>query len=97
MFGILLSALSSIMGTVLTAVLVKFVVFAGLLAVTVGFIAVLTASGLLPSVSSVLGGLGGLPSSVLYFLQVFRFDLAVSMCLSAYAARFFIRRIPLIG
>lgn len=97
MFGILVSALSSILGTVFTAVLIKFVVFAALLAVTVGFIGVLTASGLLPSVSSVLSGLGGLPSSVLYILQVFRFDLAVSLCLAAYAARFFIRRIPLIG
>jgi hypothetical protein len=39
MFGILVSALSSILGTVFTAVLIKFVVFAALLAVTVGFIA----------------------------------------------------------
>jgi hypothetical protein len=97
MFGILVSALSSILGTVFTAVLIKFVVFAALLAVTVGFIAVLTASGLLPSVSAVLSGLGGMPSSVLFFVQVFRFDLAVSYCLAAYAAKFFIRRIPLIG
>lgn len=97
MFGIVLSALSSMLATVFNAVVVKFVVFSALLAVTFGLIPLLTTSGLLPSVSSVLSGLGGLPSSVLYFLQVFRFDLAVSLCLAAYAARFFIRRIPLIG
>jgi Protein of unknown function (DUF2523) len=97
MFGILVSALSSILGTVFTSVLIKFVIFAGLLAVTVAFIAVLSASGLLPSVSSVTGVLSVLPSSVLYILQIFRFDLAVSLCLASVAARFIIRRIPLIG
>lgn len=40
---------------------------------------------------------GGIPAGVLYFLDPFRLDLGIPMILAAYAIRFIIRRIPVIG
>jgi hypothetical protein len=57
----------------------------------------LTSAGILPDVNSVMSSLGGLPSFSIYILQLFRFDLAIKLCLAAMATRFIIRRIPLIG
>lgn len=97
MFAILVSALNSILGFVLRSVIVKFVLFFGLFFITTEFIQVLTSSGLLPSASSLSGLFGGIPSAVWYFLNLFSFSTGVSALVSAWATRFIIRRIPVIG
>lgn len=97
MFGILVSAFNSVLGFVLRGVVVKCVVFGALFAVVTGFVAVLQSAGLFPSASSLSGAFGGIPAGMWYFLDLFRFDVGIPMVLSAYGARFIIRRIPFIG
>ena len=97
MYGILLSAFNSVLTFVLRSVLVKFVLFFGLFFVTTEFIQVLSASGLLPSATSLSGVMGGVPSAVWYFLDLFSFSVGFSALLSAWVTRFITRRIPLIG
>lgn len=97
MFGILLSALNSVVGFVLRSAIVKFVVFFGLFFITTEFVDVLAASGLLPSASSLNGVFGGVPAGVWYFLNLFNFTTGVSALVSAWTTRFIIRRIPIIG
>ena len=45
----------------------------------------------------VRGLLSDVPDQVAYFLRMFRIDLAFKMVFSAYAVRFLIRRIPVVG
>lgn len=97
MYGIVLSALNAALGPLLSALFIKAVLFTALSAVVLFVIAGLTAAGILPDVASVLAGLGTLPSFTIYILQLFRFDLGVSLGFGAIATRFIIRRIPLIG
>jgi len=97
MFGILVSALNVALGFVFRSVIVKFVIFFALFFVVAGFVEVLQASGLLPSAGSLNGVFSLIPSSVWYFLDLFKFSLGFSMVVSAYVARFIIRRIPVIG
>ncbi len=97
MFGIVLSALNSVLGFVLRSVIVKFFVFFALFFITTEFVQVLGSSGLLPNASSLNGVLNGIPSAVWYFLEVFNFSTGFSALVSAWATRFIIRRIPVIG
>lgn len=95
MFGIILSALNSILGFVLRSLLVKFFVFFGLFFVVTEFMDVI--GHLMPSGSSLSSSLGGIPSAVWYFLDLFNFSMGLPAVVSAFATRFIIRRIPLIG
>lgn len=95
MFGIVLSALNVAVGFILRSVVVKFVVFFGLFFVTTEFVSVL--SSLLPDSSSVAGALVGIPAGVWYFLDLFNVTAGIPLLLSAWATRFIIRRIPVIG
>lgn len=99
-FGILVSAFNSILGFLLLSVLIKFVAFFALFFIVKEFIAVLVSTGIFPAAdksSAVTSALSGIPSSVWYFLDIFSFSTGVSTVISAYATRFIIRRIPLIG
>lgn len=95
MFGIVLSALNVALGFIFRTVLLKFVVFSVLFFIVTEFISVL--AGLLPGSASLTGALGGIPSGVWYFLDLFNVTLAVPLLLSAWVTRFTIRRIPIIG
>lgn len=97
MFGILLSAFNAVLGFVLRSVIVKFVVYFALFFITTEFIEVLTTSGILPSASSLSGALGGIPSAVWFFLDLFNISFGLPVILTAYVSRFIIRRIPIIG
>lgn len=97
MFGILLSAFNVILGFVFRSIMVKFVVFFALYFVVTGFVSVLTNSGLLPDAASLSSSLGGIPSSVWYFLDIFGVSYGLKIVVSAMVARFIIRRIPFIG
>lgn len=95
MYGILLSAFNSVLGWLVRSVLVKFAVFFALYFITTEFVEVI--SSMLPTGGAVTGALSSLTSSTWYFLDVFMFQTGLSMVVSAYATRFIIRRIPVIG
>lgn len=95
MFGILVSALNTALAFVLRSLLVKFVVFFALWFITTEFIAIL--APLLPNASALSSSLGGIPSAVWYFLDLFNVSAGVPILLSAWVTRFIIRRIPIIG
>jgi hypothetical protein len=97
MFGIVLSALRTFLGPLLTALFIKGLVFTALFAVVSLAVSALSASGVLPSISSITAGFGSLPSMTVYMLVLFRFDVAFPSICAAAATRFVIRRIPLIG
>lgn len=95
MFGILVSALNTALAFVFRSVLVKFAVFFSLWFITTEFIAVL--SPLLPNSAALSSSLGGIPSAVWFFLDLFNVSAGVPILLSAWVTRFVIRRIPVIG
>jgi hypothetical protein len=95
MFGILLSALNSVLGWLVRSVLVKFCVYFALYFITTEFVSAITS--LMPSASSVNGALSGIAADTAYFLDVFALPTGLSLVVSAYATRFIIRRIPVIG
>lgn len=98
MFGILLSALNAVLGTVFRQVfqilVVKFVLYTVLFLIATVFVSLIQQAGILPTVAQVQAGLSNIPPSVGYFLDMFNFYYGASLVLSAYATRFIIRRIP---
>lgn len=97
MFAIMSSVFNAVLGFVFRSLIVKFVLFFGLFFVTTEFVQVLVSSSLLPSASSLNGVFGGIPSGIWYFLDLFNFSMGFSTALSAFVARFIIRRLPVIG
>lgn len=95
MFGILMSAVSSAFGFLLRSVLVKFAVFFALFFITTGFMGYLVT--LLPTASSITGTLGQIGSGTWYFLDLFGFSYGFPLVVSAWALRFMIRRMPVVG
>jgi hypothetical protein len=95
MFGILTSALFGVLGWLVKSVLVKFGIFFALYFVTTGFTSLIL--GLLPDGSSVNGALSGIGQATWFFLDVFMLQTGLSVVIAAYATRFIIRRIPIIG
>ena len=95
MFGILLSAFNTVLAWLVRSLLVKFVVFFALYFITSEFVALIV--GLLPDGSSINSTLSGIGSATWYFLDVFQVTTGISLIVSAYATRFIIRRIPVIG
>jgi hypothetical protein len=95
MFGILLSAVNVALGWVFRSLLVKFGVFFALYFITTEFVGLIV--GLIPDPSSVNGVMSGIGSSTWYFMNVFNVTQGLSLVVSAYATRFVIRRIPVIG
>lgn len=95
MFGILLSALNSVLAWVFRSLLVKFVLFFGLYFITSEFVAFIAA--LLPNASAINGALSGITAGTWFFLDAFQLPMGISAMVSAYATRFIIRRMPVIG
>lgn len=95
MFGILLSALNSVLAWVFRSLLVKFVLFFALYFITSEFVGFVVA--LLPGTSAVDDALSGIGATTWYFLNVFEIQAGVAMVVSAYVTRFIIRRMPIIG
>lgn len=101
MFGIVLSALNTVLGTTLALVfrtiVVKFVFFTCLFLAASELLSALQASGILPSASSVQAGFSMIPPGVGYILSVFNIYAGASMIFTAYLTRFIIRRIPFLN
>ena len=97
MFGIFLSALNVVLGFVLRSVIGKFFAYFVMYFVTTEFVAVLQNAGFLPTAASLAGAFGGIGPDVWYFMDLCAFSAGVPLIISAYATRFIIRRIPVIG
>lgn len=95
MFGIFLSALNSVLAWVFRSLLVKFVIFFALYFITTEFVSLI--ANLLPDGSSINSTLAGIGSTTWFFLDTFQIETGISAVVSAYATRFIIRRIPVIG
>jgi hypothetical protein len=95
MHAILMSAFGSFLGFMVRSVVVKFAVFTALFFVTSEFIAYL--GGKLPDASSINGTLGSLTPGMWFFLDFFGFSYGFPLVLAAWAMRFIIRRLPVIG
>jgi len=100
LIGILLSAGRTMLGFLLRSIIVKFVTFFALFFVVKEFVNVLVNSNLYPGstqASNLSSALSGVPASVWYFLDLFSVSTGISTVVAAYATRFIIRRIPVIG
>ncbi|RDU96675.1 DUF2523 family protein [Trinickia dinghuensis] len=97
MFGILLSAFNVVLGFVFRSIIAKFFAYFAMWFVTTEFISVLQSAGILPSAASLAGAFGGVGSDVWYFLDLFGFSYGAPAIVAAFATRFIIRRIPVIG
>lgn len=95
MFGILLSALNSVLAWVFRSLLVKFALFFALYFITSEFVGFISA--LLPNASSINGTLSSITAGTWFFLDVFQLPMGISALVSAYTTRFIIRRMPVIG
>jgi Protein of unknown function (DUF2523) len=95
MFGIVLSVFYTALGWIFRSLLIKFVLYFALFFVTSEFIALIT--NLIPDASSINGTLSGIGAATWYFLDAFKITTGLSLVVSAYATRFIIRRIPIIG
>jgi hypothetical protein len=65
--------------------------------ITTEFISVLQSAGILPTASALAGAFGNVGSDVWYFMDLCAFSYGAPLVISAYATRFIIRRIPVIG
>jgi hypothetical protein len=95
MFTAVLSALNTALRFLVSSAAAKFLVFAALYFVVHEFLAVI--SGLLPNTSSLSSGLSQLSSGTWFFLDLLALSTGVPAVVSAYALRFLIRRVPIIG
>lgn len=95
MFGILVSALYSVLGWIVRSVLVKFVAFFALFFITTEFVVLIVP--MLPGATALQQAFSIQAPGIWYFLDLFKIGFGISACLSAYVTRFIIRRIPVIG
>ena len=95
MFGILISALNTLLGFVFRSLIIKFVVFFALYFVVQGFVEILVE--LLPDSSNLSSLFANLSDGFWYFINLSKLPQGISMIISAMATRFIIRRIPVIG
>lgn len=95
MFSLIVAALNTLLGFIFRTVVVKFIILFALYFVVITFIPVL--SRLLPTQYSINALIAQLPDYAMYALNLVNFPYGFSLCLSAMATRFIIRRIPLIG
>lgn len=87
-----------IVAWLLREVVVKFVVFSAVFALVAFLVpyAVSHLSGFIGT-AGLTGAFASIPSGVWYFLDFFRLDYGLPLCISAIVSRFLIRRLPVIG
>lgn len=95
MFGILMSSVWTAFNWLFRAVVVKAAVFMAFYAVIALLITYLV--NMLPTTASLSNALNGIPGDIWYFLDYMGFSGGAPLVVSAYASRFLIRRMPLIG
>ncbi|TCK37161.1 uncharacterized protein DUF2523 [Paraburkholderia sp. BL8N3] len=97
MYAILISAVWAAFSWLLRSVLIKFVFYFAIYFFVTETVAYLQGAGVLPTVASLANGFGGITSGVWYFLDVFAVPYGMPLIISAFSARFLIRRLPVIG
>lgn len=97
MHAILISAFNTILAWGFRAVVIKFVVFTGLLLITTELTSAVLEQIGTTAVDGVETQLSGVSDAVKYFFGLFRLDLGLPMLLSAQGTAFAIRRLPVIG
>lgn len=97
MYGILLSAMTTVSNYVFKSIFLKFVLFTIMFFIASEFIKFITGCGCLPNGPAISRSLEKVPSSVWYFMNLFGFQVGVTAIFCAYVVRFLIRRIPIFG
>lgn len=97
MFAILISAFNATLGFVFRTIVVKFLILFAVFFIIQAFVPVLQSAGLLPNAANLSAGFSSLPAGVWYFLHAFALDVGLPMLLSAWVARFILRRIPFLN
>ncbi len=92
MWPILLSAVNTAISWVFRAVVIKFIVFTAFYVCITELLPLIVDK--LPVVSDISSLFAALPSSVIWFLNLFSVDVVLPVVVSAMFTRFFIRRIP---
>ncbi|HVW49895.1 MAG TPA: DUF2523 family protein [Trinickia sp.] len=77
--------------------LIKFVVFVALYLVVGALVLALQDFGIIPSNQNMMQAFSFLPSGLWYFLDYFQFTEFFPIIITAYVAKFIIRRLPIIG
>jgi hypothetical protein len=96
MYGILVSALSTVFGTLLRTVIVKFVVYSALFLLLTEFVP-LALSPFMPSMDTLSSALGGMGSDFWFYADLVCLADGLKMVVGAAATAFVIRRLPVIG
>lgn len=88
----------SVVSWLLREVVVKFVVFSALFAV-VSFLVpyAIEFLGALVDAGGLTNAFAGITPGMWYFLDLFRLDIGLPLCISALCSGFLIRRLPVIG
>lgn len=97
MHAILLSAFNVVLGFILRAEIVKFVLFFGLFYIASEFIRFITGCGCMPNVPAISTALNSIPLGVKYFLDLFYIQQGLTTIFCAWAVRFLVRRMPVFG
>lgn len=97
MYAILLSAGNALLGFVLRSVIAKFFLYFGLFFFVTEAVSFLQSVHLFPTAAGLSSSLGAIGSDVWYFLDLCAFSVGAPMILTAFATRFIIRRLPVIG
>lgn len=95
MFGRVLSALFAFSGWLLQSAIIKFVFYFAIFYFVTEAIVLLIP--LLPGIQSITTSLSAQTPGIWYFLDLLQLNYGLPLCLSAWATRFIIRRMPVIG
>ncbi|VVE52988.1 hypothetical protein PAQ31011_04836 [Pandoraea aquatica] len=97
LFTIIGFALNALLGFMFRSSVVKWATFFALWYVVTELVAAIKSSSFFPKVSTLNEAFAGIPDGVWYWLDLFAVSEGVPMVISAVAARFLIRRLPIIG
>lgn len=95
MFGILFSALNTVLAFLVRSVIAKFFLFFGLFIFISEAINYLTTKGLFNL--NLNGVFSNIPETLWFFLDLCKFSYGFPIIITAYVTRFIIRRLPIIG
>jgi hypothetical protein len=95
---VLAPIIASVLSWLLRDVIIKFIVFSAVFSVVVFIVpyAVRFLGGFV-SPSFIGSALSGIPSAAWFIVYHLRLDIGLPMIVSAYVARFLVRRLPVIG
>lgn len=94
----MLNIFGPVVGWIFRGVVIKFVVLAGLFGIMAIVVPMLLdLIGPFIGVQALTNAFAGIDPGVWWFLDMFQLDVGIPLLLSAFIARFLIRRLPVIG